>query len=175
MEFSYKFLDSSTAIIHECLNLQGGGTRVLYVIVLQELIPITKLVADAFLNCWWDMVKCDCFRALVELGLTAIEGHLALWKNSVHHHDISASNLMYKVEGSLVVGVLIDFDLATIVDSVTGNEHTSTVPFMALALLSKEVLAGKIEHIYTYDAESFIWVLMWICLCYDNGELHKDD
>ncbi|KAI9460375.1 hypothetical protein HD554DRAFT_2133358 [Boletus coccyginus] len=122
-------------------------------------MAITKLVGDRFLSCWWDTAKC----------------HLALWKNGVHHRDISASNLMYKVEGSLVVGVLIDFDLATIVDSVTGNERTGTVPFMALDLLSKEVLAGKIEHIYAYDAESFIWVLVWICLRYDDGELRKDD
>ena len=82
---------------------------------------------------------------------------------------------MYKVEGSRIVGVLIDFDLATRVESVTGNDCqcTGTVPFMALRLLTTEGLAGEIKHIYAYDAESFIWVLVWICLRYDDGELRK--
>lgn len=50
------------------------------------------------------------FRARIELGLIAVEGHLALWRNGVYHSDVSASNLMYKDEGGKVVGVLNDFD-----------------------------------------------------------------
>ncbi|KAI9460390.1 hypothetical protein HD554DRAFT_1579092 [Boletus coccyginus] len=136
-----------------------GGAPVHYLIVTQELTPITKLVGDPFLSCWWDAVKC----------------HLTLWRSGVHHRNISVANLMYEVKGSRVVGALIDFDLAMTVGSATGNECTGTVPFMALDLLTKEGLAGEIEHIYAYDAESFIWVLVWICLRYDNGELRKDD
>ncbi|KAF8120112.1 hypothetical protein EV363DRAFT_1459939 [Boletus edulis] len=36
------------------------------------------------------------------------------------------------------VGVLNDFDLATMQGTVRGNEHTGTVPFMAIELLSGE-------------------------------------
>ena len=113
------------------------------------------------------------FHARIELGLTTVEGHLALWRSGIHHRGVSPANLMYKVEGSRVVGVLIDFDLATRVESVTGNECTGTVPFKALNLLTEEGLAGEIKHVYAYDAESFVWVLVWICLRYDNGELRK--
>lgn len=58
----------------------------------------------------------------------------------------------------------------TIIEGVTGNERTSTVPFMALKLLAEE---GEIKHIYAHDAESFIWFLTWICLQFENGELRK--
>ena len=78
---------------------------------------------------------------------------------------------MYKAEGNNVFGVLNDFDLATVVDGVTGYDRTGTVPFMALELLTKAGLAGKIKHIYAHDAESFIWALTWICLRYEDGEL----
>ncbi|KAI9460387.1 hypothetical protein HD554DRAFT_2196978 [Boletus coccyginus] len=157
MEFSHIFSDSSTAIIHERLDPPKGGSQVHYSITFQELMPITKLVGDQFLGCWWDTV----------------ESHLALWKNGIHHRDISVANLMYKVEGGRVAGVLIDFDLATRVDSVAGNERIGTLPFMALDFLTSEGLASGIEHIYAHDAQSFVWVLMWICLRYDNGELRK--
>ncbi|KAG1793254.1 uncharacterized protein HD556DRAFT_1308696 [Suillus plorans] len=35
------------------------------------------------------------------------------------------------------------------------------VPFTAVNLPSPEVMAGKVEHAYAYDAESFILVLTW--------------
>ena len=78
---------------------------------------------------------------------------------------------MYKAEGNNVFGVLNDFGLATVVDDVTGYDRTGTVPFMALELLTQEELAGGIKHIYAHDAESFIWVLTWICLRYEDGKL----
>ncbi|KAG2158567.1 uncharacterized protein EDB93DRAFT_1118945 [Suillus bovinus] len=42
---------------------------------------------------------------------------------------------------------------------------------MAAKLLTPEAMAGKVEHIYAHDAESFIWVLTWICLRYEGGNL----
>ncbi|KAH7923180.1 hypothetical protein BV22DRAFT_985391, partial [Leucogyrophana mollusca] len=92
--------------------------------------------------------------------------HRDLWKGGVHHRDISAGNLMYyKDESGRVVGVLNDFDLATLVigKGPTGNQRTGTVPFMARDLLTKEGLDGDITHIYRHEVESFIWVLVWIC------------
>lgn len=100
------------------------------------------------------------------------KGHLALWNNGVHHRDISASNLMCKGEGDNLVGVLNDFDLATTQSSdPMGNQRTGTIPFMARSLLARKGSAGELKHIYAHDAESFIWVLVWVCLRYNNGKL----
>ena len=112
-------------------------------------------------------------RARIELALTVAKGHLALWKNGVYHRDISASNLMYKDRAGGCVGVLNDFDLATVAPDSMGNECTGTLPFMALELLSKKGQEGEIKHLYAHDAESFVWVLTWVCLRYEAGVLRK--
>ncbi|KAF8431169.1 hypothetical protein L210DRAFT_1061430, partial [Boletus edulis BED1] len=49
-----------------------------------------------------------------------------------------------------------------------------TDPFMALQLLNKAVFQGNIPHVYEHDAESFIWILVWIALRYTNGNLKGD-
>ncbi|KAF8423444.1 hypothetical protein L210DRAFT_3765781 [Boletus edulis BED1] len=49
-----------------------------------------------------------------------------------------------------------------------------TVPFMALQLLNKAAFQGNIPHVYEHDAESFIWILVWIALRYTNGNLKGD-
>ena len=77
-----------------------------------------------------------------------------------------------KVEGK-IVGVLNDFDLASTHQSATGTERTGTVPFMALDLLDDLALQGHVKHAYQHDAESFIWVLIWISLRYDDGKTRK--
>ncbi|KAH0834712.1 hypothetical protein J3R83DRAFT_10260 [Lanmaoa asiatica] len=158
MVFHYKFPSSSTATIRLCLGLPIEGSRELFLILFQTLMKITKLVRDPFLNCWWQTVKC----------------HLALWKNGVYHRDVSASNLMYKDEGDNPVGVLNDFDLATMAEGPTGDQRTGTVPFMALKLLTMEGQVGEIKHVYAHDAESFIWVLTWVCARYDLGVLRRN-
>jgi hypothetical protein len=110
--------------------------------------------------------------AMLYWPLTAITGHRILWKYGVRHRDISASNLMYyKTSNGLIIGVLNDYDLSSVRDTPTGTERTGTVPFMAMDLLTKEALQGKVAHLYRHDAESFIWVLIWVCLRYENGML----
>jgi serine/threonine protein kinase len=100
----------------------------------------------------------------------AAPGHYALWENGVHHRDISPSNLMvYKTSGGQWIGVLNDFDLSSTRDTPSGQERTGTVPFMALDLLTEEGIKGQVKHLYQHDAESFIWVLTWICICYEDG------
>ena len=76
---------------------------------------------------------------------------------------------MYKEEREDVV--LNNFDLATMEECEIGNQRTGTVLFMAIDLLTEQGLAGKIKHVYAYDTELFMWVLMWVSLCYDNGQL----
>ncbi|KAI0086119.1 hypothetical protein BDY19DRAFT_873226, partial [Irpex rosettiformis] len=88
--------------------------------------------------------------------------HFELWLNGLHHRDISANNLMYyrDAEGH-VFGVLNDFDLS-IVASLAGEfgtERTGTVPFMATDLMGNDDETPV--HIYEFDVESFIYVLLW--------------
>ncbi|KIK32859.1 hypothetical protein CY34DRAFT_814033 [Suillus luteus UH-Slu-Lm8-n1] len=162
MVWFHKFEETSTAIIRKALGIDDTGSRVLYIIVFRKLDPITTLSGDEFLLAWWEVVKC----------------HRALWKKGVHHRDVSPSNLMgYRLHGRFW-SVLNDFDLSSIIqimsstkDAPRGLERTGTVPFMALDLLTPKAIMGDVEHVYRHDAESFIWVLTWICLRYDHGKL----
>lgn len=98
-----------------------------------------------------------------------------MWSNGIRHRDVSPPNLMYRRDKTgQVVGVLNDFDLATVMDVPTGNERTGTMPFMALSLLDDEALCGQVKHLYEHDAESFIWVLLWISVQYKNGKLRQE-
>ncbi|KAG1730541.1 uncharacterized protein EDB91DRAFT_783481 [Suillus paluster] len=158
MLWSYKFEETSTAKIRKALGLEDAerGSRVLYIIVFRELIPITTLSGMEFLSAWWQIALC----------------HYALWRNGVRHRDASPSNFMVYQLGDLWIGVLNDYDLSsTQDDSPSGLERTGTVPFMALELLTKKAIAGQVEHLYQHDAESFIWVLAWVCLRYEEGKL----
>ncbi|KAH7923109.1 hypothetical protein BV22DRAFT_1130895 [Leucogyrophana mollusca] len=100
------------------------------------------------------------------------EGHYELWKEGIHHHDISESNLMYyrNAEG-VAVGVLNDFDISSTRDSdvLRYNERTGTIQFMAMELLRQPTLDGHKTHEYYHDAESFIWVLAWVTLHHEHG------
>ncbi|KIK34033.1 hypothetical protein CY34DRAFT_17991 [Suillus luteus UH-Slu-Lm8-n1] len=150
------FEDTSAANIRRALGINDAetGRRIFCTIVFRELLPITKLSGDEFLSAWWQIVVC----------------HYALWKKGVHHRDISPSNLMvYKTSGGRWIGVLIDFDLSSTQDGPLGQECTGTVPFMALDLLTEEAIEGQVKHMYQHDAESFIWVLTWVCICYEDG------
>ncbi|KAG2750146.1 hypothetical protein P692DRAFT_20734153 [Suillus brevipes Sb2] len=150
------FEGTSAANIRRALGIDDAetGRRVFSIIVFRELRPITKLSGDEFLSAWWQTIVC----------------HYALWKNGVHHRSISPSNLMvYKTLGGRWIGVLNDFDLSSTRDTPSGQECTGTVPFMALDLLTEEAIKGQVKHLYQHDAESFIWVLTWICICYEDG------
>ncbi|KAG1774541.1 hypothetical protein EV702DRAFT_1032067 [Suillus placidus] len=156
MVWFHKFEDTSTAKIRSALGFEDPklGRRVFYIIVFRKLEPITDLNNKPFLAAWWHAVVC----------------HYALWEGFVHHRDVSPSNLMvYKTSDGRWIGVLNDFDLSSTQAAPSGQERTGTVPFMALDLLTKKAIEGRVEHLYQHDAESFIWVLTWACICYEDG------
>lgn len=77
--------------------------------------------------------------------------------------------MVYWLHGKWVA-VLIDYDLSSILrdHGPRGNERTGTVPFMAINLLRPN---ARVTHLYQHNAESFIWVLVWVCLRYKGGKL----
>jgi hypothetical protein len=80
--------------------------------------------------------------------------------------------MWYEKDG-ILMGVLNDYDLSSLASAQgpQGNERTGTVPFMALDLLTPEGQGGGVKHLYHHDLESFIWVLVWVCLRYKDGNL----
>ncbi|KIK40225.1 hypothetical protein CY34DRAFT_807451 [Suillus luteus UH-Slu-Lm8-n1] len=157
----HKFKGMSTSKIRLTSGLKDAeqaklGSRVLTIIVFKTLLPITTLSGKEFLTAWWQIVKC----------------HHALWKIGVHHRDVSPNNQMVYSLCGRFIGALNDYDLSSLKrDGPSCLERTGTVPFMAIDLLMPEAIAGNVEHVYAYDAESFIWVLIWVCLRYENGKL----
>jgi len=84
--------------------------------------------------------------------------------------------MYYRTKDGTLMGVLNDYDLSSLSTTTgpQGNERTGTVPFMALDLLTAEGQRGEIKHLYRHDLESFVWVLVWICLRYRIGVLLPD-
>ena len=78
--------------------------------------------------------------------------------------------MFYLDSDKRVIGVLNDYDLSSLKHAPTGRERTGTVPFMAMELLTTKALTGKVEHLYRHDAESFIWVLTFASLRYEDGK-----
>ncbi|KAH7922353.1 hypothetical protein BV22DRAFT_1037582 [Leucogyrophana mollusca] len=130
------------------------GSRIFKVVASYKLRSAIELSGKAFLQVWWHIVSCHC----------------ELWKGGVYHHDISESNLMYyRNAQGVVVGALNDFDLSSIKQGRQGNERIGTMPFMAIELLDQEALGVHITHQYRHDAESLVWVLVWVTLHYEGG------
>ncbi|KAG8923730.1 hypothetical protein FRC02_010961, partial [Tulasnella sp. 418] len=159
---AWKLFDElSTKTIRNDLGIGADDIsgRVLSLSVFRRLRPITELEGDDFLRAWWDCVLC----------------HLALWKVGVRHRDISVGNLMYyKYEGR-VMGVLIDFDLSSLLkedeeNDPTGTDCRGTLQFMATDLLPGEYAPREREHLYQHDFESFFWVLTWVAHRYQGGK-----
>ncbi|KAF8838545.1 hypothetical protein BDN67DRAFT_864940, partial [Paxillus ammoniavirescens] len=79
--------------------------------------------------------------------------HSALWKAGIHHRDVSAANLMYYSVGREIVGVLNDYDLASLASrtSPVRNERTGTIPFTAIDLLRCPGQDDQVKHLYRHD------------------------
>ncbi|KAG2129040.1 uncharacterized protein EDB93DRAFT_145386 [Suillus bovinus] len=159
----HKFDETSTTKTTRSLRIQDADTercsRVLYIIVFRKLIPITSLSGDDFLSAWWQAVLC----------------HYTLWKHDVHHHDVNPNNLMVFWLNGQWIGVLNDYDLSSIKhDGPSGKERIGIIPFMALDLLDEDGLEGKVTHLYRHDAESLVWVLVWVYLRYQGGKLSRN-
>lgn len=172
----HKFKDP-TSKIREALGVPepAKGSRVLYILVFRKLKPITELKGTEFFEAWRQCIMCMwlivCGSPLVEI--MCFVGHYALWQAGVYHRDVSPGNMMWYRNGTVLMGVLNDYDLSSLATALgpQGNERTGTIPFMALDLLSKKGQRGEVKHLYRHDLESFVWVLVWVSLRYKDGRL----
>jgi len=83
--------------------------------------------------------------------------------------------MFYRDSAGEVIGVLNDFDLSLMGDISSGRERIGTPLFMARSFLHYHAICDEGEqpvHEYWHDAESFIWVLLWVSRRYAHGSGH---
>ena len=93
-------------------------------------------------------------------------GYWALWKQGIEQGEVNIRNLM--CDPVTKRGVLNDFDLARMSapDRRSSElDNVETLPFLALDLLDEWISEHQERDLYRHDAESFTWVLVYICIC----------
>ncbi|KAF9561886.1 hypothetical protein CPC08DRAFT_604310, partial [Agrocybe pediades] len=97
--------------------------------------------------------------------------HAVLWSLGIEHGDISDGNLM--IDPSTGFPKLCDFDLSHFEDDTrpSGFSNTGTWAFMAAELLTERAMEGFIKRRYRHEVESFVSVIVWLLLRYENGRL----
>jgi Fungal protein kinase len=160
----------------------GGSTCTLRVIVMECFHPMAEIeMLDDFVKVIIDVVECRSpFIISLWCILTLNPGHQALSKEAkILHCDISQNNIMLRCNGGgQVHGILIDFDLATIMDptSILFCKSPSlygimgTRPFMA-----RDHLTGESQiHWERHDLESFFWLITIFIGHHHEGKLIND-
>ena len=110
------------------------------------------------------------------------------YKGRILHRDISINNIMYEIRDGAYYFVLIDFDMAIVVEDRRGKStyHTSskhrtgTLPFMAWELI-KDATRGMnnpdwipIPHLLRHDYESLFYVSFWSVTAIPTPDNRKD-
>ena len=84
------------------------------------------------------------------------------------HRDLSINNLMCNKKPTGHIGILSDWDLASLIDELNAvipsnaKHRTGTIPFMSISLLN-----GNPPHKYCHDLESFFYILIWAAVHFD--------
>ena len=87
------------------------------------------------------------------------------------HRDLSINNLMCDKKPTGHIGILSDWDLASLIDdqdaviASNARHRTGTVPFMSIHLLK-----ASSPHKYCHDLESFFYILLWAAVHFDLRE-----
>ncbi|KAF4620474.1 hypothetical protein D9613_001152 [Agrocybe pediades] len=156
-----RYTQFDTKIIRDLILLKLDDVNVMrsrypYLIVMPQYDPIHTLVKDSgfpLLNALLALIYC----------------HAVLWTLGIQHGDISEGNLM--VDPSTGFPKLCDFDLSHFEHDIrpSGFSNTGTWAFMATELLTERAMKGFIKRRYRHEVESFIAVLVWLLLRYENG------
>jgi len=146
--------------------------RTLRIIIQERLYPLKTLtdvkdIAQVLVD-----VACGAWFSVVSRLPYAHAGIVHRWLYEVAgilHRDLSMSNIMYRIIGGKVYGVLTDYDLSSWVASLnsdytkTSQQRTGTPPFMAYELLN----GSKAPHMYRHDVESIFYIMLILATHYD--------
>lgn len=158
----------TTGGIRRQLGLEEKGqTRQRRIIIFEYLEGIATLGNPTDFATAWR----DCFLSEIYLYYRGAPpnfvpiAHRVMWKEHLEHGDLSLDNLMYRRKNGKILGVLIDWDLATMrgaEDEVFGGgtRRTGTAPFVSLDLITSKPSRRKYRH----DAESLGWTLRFGCI-----------
>ncbi|TRM60823.1 hypothetical protein BD626DRAFT_406927 [Schizophyllum amplum] len=110
-------------------------------------------------------------KELLSVLKDCVEAHEKLvYEKHILHSDISDNNVMIRAKGTkdgLRRGLLIDLDYASFIgekrDRTAIAHRTGTLPFMAHEILR---MGDEIPHEPHHDLESFLYVLIWTCVCF---------
>ncbi|KAF9561926.1 hypothetical protein CPC08DRAFT_412021 [Agrocybe pediades] len=163
-----KYTEFDTSIIRDAVLLdpnhhaKSKASRYPYMIVMPRYEPIHTLAKDSgfpLLNAFLALVYC----------------HAVLWSLGIQHGDISDRNLM--VDPVTGYPKLCDYDLSHFEGEILPEclfSNTGTWTFMAIELLTPQAMDGYVKRVYRHEVESFLAVLVWILLRYENGQLLRD-
>ncbi|KAF6743500.1 hypothetical protein DFP72DRAFT_1020223 [Ephemerocybe angulata] len=104
----------------------------------------------------------------------AILAHLALFRLSILHRDITAENILLGLPGASrgERGILIDLDMAIWIgrdiSEVNVDEKTGLDRFLSIALLRSRVLKVRPIHSILDDLESFYYVMHRVMTLYER-------
>ncbi|THH00114.1 hypothetical protein EW026_g2348 [Hermanssonia centrifuga] len=136
--------------------------RVLRALVYTKYLPIKNLFSKSVKS----------IPLMVDQMLDCL--HDLRYKAHILHRDISCHNIMYEIRDSVPYFILIDFDLAKLVEddgepsmAPTAKHRTGTLPFMAHEILLEMVhkdnadFKPKVIHRLRHDIESLFNVSLW--------------
>ncbi|PSS38067.1 hypothetical protein PHLCEN_2v98 [Hermanssonia centrifuga] len=159
----WKLSDGARAIFHG--DKKGVyEDKMLRALVYTRYIPLKALFKTA-----WHLIPHMADQILDCL-------HDLRYKSNMLHRDISANNVMFEVRDGAVKFVVIDFDLAAMVDSngeplaaPSSKHRTGTLPFMAYELLrdmakSTSSEHQRIVHRLRHDFESLFYLCLYCLL-----------
>ena len=132
-----------------------------------DLIPI---MVDQMIDC--ELSPRSRFQ-LAHRGVTGL--HELRYKAKILHRDVSVNNIMYEIRDGAYYFILIDFDMAIVVEDRRGKctyqasskHRTGTFPFMARELIDNandRIDLPKLDlvpHLLRHDYESLFYVSFW--------------
>ena len=118
---------------------------------------------------------------MLALGL-----HDLRYKAGILHRDISVNNVMWEIKDGAYNFILIDFDMATVVESDDGlfsykassKHRTGTLPFMAFELIYDAFRGTQpdveawipVAHLLRHDFESLFYLGFWCATALPDPE-----